>query len=126
LRSYQKERIRFLDGLCEVIQRCGDVSSLVIEPLECGQFFVTSALRALNRRLQHPNRLIVDPKPSLPPCANEKRAGSVKRYGARSNECRCVLSTYVARVPTSMKPVGGIVASWGVEEWRRSPLAYWT
>jgi hypothetical protein len=39
-----------------------DESSLVVEALERGQLFLTFELRALDRRLQHLNRLIVDPK----------------------------------------------------------------
>ena len=39
-----------------------DISSLLIEPLQRGQIFFTTELRALDRRLQHLNRLIVDPK----------------------------------------------------------------
>jgi hypothetical protein len=39
-----------------------DESSLVVEALERCQLFLTRELRALDRRLQHPNRLIVDPK----------------------------------------------------------------
>jgi hypothetical protein len=39
-----------------------DESSRVVEALERGQLFLTSELRALDRRLQHLNRLIVDPK----------------------------------------------------------------
>ena len=37
-------------------------SSLVVEPLERGELFLTPELCTLDRRLQHVNRLIVDPK----------------------------------------------------------------
>ena len=39
-----------------------DESSLVVEALERGQLFLTPELRALDRRFQHMDRLIVDPK----------------------------------------------------------------
>ena len=39
-----------------------DESSLVVEALERCQLFLTPELRALDRRFQHMDRLIVDPK----------------------------------------------------------------
>jgi len=60
-----------------------DGSSLVVEPLKRGQLFLAAEFRALGRRLQHSNRLIVNPKGHRKrmPVLAAMRKGETRRVG---------------------------------------------
>ena len=61
-----------------------DESSLVVEALERCQLFLTPELRALDRRFQHMDRLIVDPKGTeTMPVLAAMRKRKARRVGKR-------------------------------------------
>jgi hypothetical protein len=92
---------------------------------------ITGLWKVVDQFVANTNLHPTSPNFTVSWCPRYPSASALNRHNAtggpgseaRFNECQCVPSTYLVRVPTSNKPIDGIVATRSGEEWPRLPLA---